>query len=397
MSAGPFGDQARVRLVCLAFGDAEECAYRRWAGRMPPVEVCVLRVQQKGGAGAAATTPYELPLQQLAAWARADSEEPRTADGSRAPAWPSELGEVRPLVLCALGARGAAAAHALARDLVAGGSRPPSHVVLVGPGSAPCAPLCTATATAMTTATATATATAGKAPFGGVCGTLLVLRHRRDAGFDAGAWAAACGESCRFLHVAIQPPAPAAAAGGAGTEGGGGHDDEEEDGATAAAVAAAWLDSPPLLAVGAPSPTQYAHRYAETFEQTCRVLCSDLLCRPMHELVLLQARLTPSRPACICGAVRLSYGGFVRAAHAVAAHIVASAAAAGVPHVRGRRLVLLLPKAEVLPVAYMACNMLRCPVSTLDTRNPPAMLAYQVRPLARSCSRLVISPRASTY
>ena len=95
-------------------------------------------------------------------------------------------------------------------------------------------------------------------------------------------------------------------------------------------------------------------------------------------MAVLQARLTPCRPACICGAVRLSYGGFARAAHAVAARIVASAAAAGVPHVRGRRLVLLLPKAEVLPVTYMACNMLRCPVSTLDTRNPPAMLAYQV-------------------
>jgi len=26
-------------------------------------------------------------------------------------------------------------------------------------------------------------------------------------------------------------------------------------------------------------------------------------------------------------------------------------------------------------------------VSTLDTRNPPAMLAYQVRPLARSHAR----------
>jgi hypothetical protein len=289
MSAGPFGDQARVRLVCLAFNDVEEGAYRRWAGRMPPVEVCVLRVQESG-AGAAATPPSELPLQQLAAWARADSEEPRTQDGSRAPAWPSALGEVRPLVLCALGARGVAVAHTLARDLVAEGSRPPSHVVLVGPGSAPRAPLCMVTAT--TTATATATA-AGAPSFDGVCGTLLVLRHGGDAGFDAGAWAAACGEGCRFLHVAIQPPAPAqGAAGGADTRGcgDGGHEEEEQEDGASAATAAAWLDSPPLLAVGAPSPTQYSHRFADTFEQTCRVLCSDLLCRPMHELVLLQVR-----------------------------------------------------------------------------------------------------------
>ncbi|KAK3244156.1 hypothetical protein CYMTET_46221 [Cymbomonas tetramitiformis] len=107
-------------------------------------------------------------------------------------------------------------------------------------------------------------------------------------------------------------------------------------------------------------------------ESVFRVLCTLHLARPLHDLVLLQAGLNGDRVAVACGSRSLTYREFCAAAWNLAAHLTEKGLAAK-DHVA-----ILINKSAQLPVGYMACLLLRCPFTSLDGRNPEAVLQYQM-------------------
>eukprot|EP00667_Euglena_gracilis_P017717 EG_transcript_18727 len=119
----------------------------------------------------------------------------------------------------------------------------------------------------------------------------------------------------------------------------------------------------------------------DLFGRIARILCTAHLARPLHQLVLHQACLTPDARAVVYEDERLTYAEYCSLAGALAGRVAAIAPP-------GAHVAICLGKCLWLPVAWMAACLARCPFTGVDLRLPAATIEYQLdlwQPLAFIC------------